>query len=76
METRVVRIEEGLWHIRTDTGELSESERQKLIAYFDEINLPYSLVDGCLCVPEQVKRDDVFENLENFYEGWANVLPF
>ncbi len=48
MEKRIIRIEDDIWHIRTETGELSESEKSELIEYFDEIKLPYRFVDDCL----------------------------
>ena len=76
MEKRIIRLEEGLWRIRTDVGELPESEQMELIEYFSEIKLPYRLTDGCLCVVGGVDRDAVFERLEHFYDGRAEVFPF
>ena len=76
MEMRIVRLEENLWRIRTDAGELTKSEQMELIEYVDEIKLPYRLVDGCLCIDGGVARDAVFERLEHFYDGRAEVLPF
>lgn len=76
MEMRIVRLEENLWHIRTDAGELKEPEQKELIKYLDEIKLPYLLADGCLCIDGGVTRDAVFELLEHFYDGRAEVLPF
>jgi len=48
----------------------------EMIEYFDEIRLPYRLIDGCLCIDGGVVRDAVFERLEHFYDGRAEVLPF
>ena len=76
METRVVRLEEDLWHIRTDTGELPESERDELIEYFDKIKLNYRVDGGHICVVGNIGRDTVFERLEHFYDDRAEVLPF
>ena len=76
MEKRIVRLEEDLWRIRTEIGELFESERMELIEFFGEIKLPYRLVDGCLCIADGVDRDAVFERLEHFYDGRAEVFPF
>jgi len=76
MEQRIVRFEEGLWRIRTDGGELNESEQKELIEYFDEIKLPYRLANGYLCIHGGVARDEVFERLEYFYDGRAELFPF
>ena len=76
MEKRIVRLEDNALHIRTDPGELSDSERAELVEYFDEIKLPYRLVDGRLCIPGEVDMQSVFERLEHFYDGRAEVLPF
>lgn len=76
MEKRIVRFEKDLWRIRTDAGELPEPERMELIEYFAEIKLPYRLSDGCLCIVGEVGREAVFERLEHFYAGRAEVYPF
>ncbi len=76
MEKRIVRIEEDVWHIRTDAGELSDAERRELIVHFDEIKLPYRLVNGCLCILGEVDRELVFERMEHFYDGRAEIIPF
>jgi len=76
MEKRIVRFENEMWWVRADVGEISSSEREKLEEYFVEIKLPYRLADGRLCVAGGVDRDTVFERLEQFYGGWAEVLPF
>ena len=76
MDKRIVRIENDSWRIRTDTGELSESERMELTEYFDEIKLPYLIVNECLCIAGEVDRDAVFERLAHFYDGRAEVFPF
>jgi hypothetical protein len=76
MEKRIVRLEGDLWQIRTDTGELPESEQNALIAYFNEIKLPHQIADGCLCIAGGVDRESVFKCLENFYDVRAEVLPF
>lgn len=76
MEKRIVRLEEGSWRIRTDIGELPKSEQIEVIEYFDDIKLPYRLIDGCLYIVGDVDRESVFERLEHFYDGRAEVLPF
>jgi len=76
MEKRIVRLEDEVWRIRTDAGELPGSEQKELEKYFGEIKLPYRFADGHLCIAGGVDRDAVFERLEHFYDGWADVLPF
>ncbi len=76
MTTRVVRVEQGYWRIRTDLGELSESETEELKKYFDEIEMPYSLIENNLCVNEEISQVEIFGRLEHFYEDRADVLPF
>ncbi len=76
MEKRIIRFEEDLWRIRTGTGELLEIERMELIEYFDEIKLPYRIVGDCLCIVGEIDREAVFERLEHFYDGRAEVFPF
>ena len=76
METRVVRLEDDLWHIRTTAGELPESERDELIEYFCEIKMNHRVVNGHVCIAGAIDRDSVFERIEHFYERRAEVLPF
>ncbi|MDX2441416.1 MAG: hypothetical protein QNK40_12815 [Desulfobacterales bacterium] len=76
MEKRIVRLEDDLWRIRTDTGELPASEQDELIEYFGEIKLNYRVVTGRVCIAGSIDRDSVFERLEHFYDGRAEVLPF
>jgi len=76
MEKRIVRLEEDFWRVRTEAGELPESERKELSEYFNEIKLPYQVVDGGLCIAGAVDREAVFERLEHFYDGRAEVFPF
>jgi len=76
VEKRIIRFEDDMWRIRTDVGELPESERSELIEYFDEIKLPYGLADDCLCIVGEIDRNAVFERLEHFYDGRAEVFPF
>ncbi len=76
MEKRIVRLEDELWRIRTDAGELPDSERKELEKYFGEVGLPFRIVDGRLCVSGDVDMNVVIERLEHFYEGRAQVFPF
>ena len=76
MEKRIVRLEDDLWRIRTDTGELPTSERDELIEYFGEIKLNYRVVTGHVCIAGSIDSGSVFEQLEHFYDGRAEVLPF
>ena len=76
MEKRIVRLEDDLWRIRTDAGELPASELDELVEYFGEIKLNYRLVNGRVCISGSIDRDSVFERLNHFYDGRAELLPF
>ena len=76
VEKRIIRFEDNMWRIRTDVGELPQSERSELIEYFNEIRLPYRLVGDCLCIIGEIDRATVFERMEYFYDGRAEVFPF
>jgi hypothetical protein len=76
MEKRIVRLEKNAWRIRTEAGEIPESERADLVEYLDEIKMPHFMLEGCLCIPGKVIRNLVFERLEHFYDGRMEVLPF
>jgi hypothetical protein len=76
MDKRIIRLEDGFWRIRTDMGELSQSEQKELKQYFDEIRMPYKIIDGRLCVSDGVDKAAMFERMEHFYEGRAEVYPF
>jgi hypothetical protein len=73
---RIVRVEDGYWRIRSEKRELRATEHRELIEYFDEIRFPYEVINGRVRVPESVDVQDIFERLEHFYEGRAEVLPF
>ena len=76
MDKRIVRFEDKFWKIRTDIGDLPASEQKELKEYFDEIRMPYRIIDGGLCVSGDVDRDAIFERMEHFYDGRAEVYPF
>lgn len=76
MDKRIIRFENDMWRIRTDVGELPKSERSELIEYFDEIKLPYRLAGNCLYIVGEIDRGTVFERVEYFYDGRAEVFPF
>ena len=76
MPNRIVRLEENLWRIRPDEGELAPDEQKELQAYFDEIRMPYGFERGRLCVPGSVSWESIYEVLQHFYEGRAEVFPF
>ena len=76
MDARIIRLEDKFWHIRTDNGELSCSERDEVEEYLGEAKIPYQIIEGCICIPAEVKRNTVFEVLEHFYDGRAEVYPF
>jgi len=76
MPNRIVKLEEGLWRIRSDEGELASAEQNELKDYFDEIRLPHKRDRGRLCISGTVPWEAVYESLQHFYDGRADVCPF
>ena len=76
METRILRLEDEFWRIRTDTGELAETERNALRAYLDEKGFKTAIVDDNLVIAGKLTWTEVFEPIDGFYEGKADVYPF
>jgi hypothetical protein len=76
LPNRIVRLVGDLWRIRPDQGELDAVEQQELRDYFDEIRLTYRIEHGRLCVPGSISWETLYERLEHFYDGRAEVYPF
>lgn len=76
MKSRIVREEEGWWCIRTDDGELDAAEQEVLKQYLGEVGIPFLIRDGRIRIPGTVLWEPVFEILEVFYDGRAEVYPF
>ena len=76
METRILRLEDEFWRICTDTGELAEIERNALRAYLDEKGFKTEIIDDNLVIAGKLTWTEVFEPIDGFYEGKADVYPF
>ena len=76
METRILRLEDEFWRIRTDTGELAETERNALRAYLDEKGVKTAMIDDNLVIAGKLTWTEIFEPIQGFYEGKADVYPF
>ena len=76
METRILRLEDEFWRIRTDTGELAETERNALRAYLDEKGFKTAIIDDNLVIAGKLTWTEVFEPIDGFYKGKADVYPF
>ena len=76
MDTRILRLEDEFWRIRTDTGELAETERNALRAYLDEKGFKTAIIDDNLVIAGKLTWTEVFEPIHGFYEGKADVYPF
>ena len=76
METRILRLEDEFWRIRTDTGELAGTERNALRAYLDEKGFKIAMIDDNLVIAGKLTWTEVFEPIQGFYEGKADVCPF
>jgi hypothetical protein len=76
METRILRLEDEFWRIRTDRGELADEERNALRAYLDEKGFKTAMIDDNLAIAGELTWKEVFESIESFYAGQAEVYPF
>jgi hypothetical protein len=76
METRILRLEDEFWRIRTDTGELAGTERNALRAYLDEKGVKTAMIDDNLVIAGKLTWTEIFEPIQGFYEGKADVYPF
>ena len=76
MPPRIVRLENNLWRIRPEQGEIDVAEEQELRDYFGEVGLPYRVEHGRACVLGSIGWDQLYERLQHFYEGRAEVYPF
>jgi hypothetical protein len=76
MEKRILRREDDFWRIRTDTGELADSERNALRAYLEEKGFKAAITDDKLAIAGELTWQEVVEPIEAFYEGQAEVYPF
>jgi hypothetical protein len=76
METRILRLEDEFWRIRTDTGELAGTERNALRAYLDEKGFKTAMIDDNLVIAGKHTWTEIFEPIQGFYEGKADVYPF
>ena len=59
-----------------DTGELAETERNALKAYLDEKGFKTAIIDDNLVIAGKLTWTEVFEPIESFYAGKAEVYPF
>ena len=76
MEKRILRLEDEFWRIRTDRGELADEERNALKAYLDEKGFKTAMIDDNLAIAGELTWKEVFEPIESFYAGKAEVYPF
>ncbi len=72
----IVRKESGFWRIRTDKGELSTSEKDKLIQYFKETGMPYEYSNGELLLPGKITWEEIEKRLSVYYGDRAEIFPF
>ena len=57
METRILRLEDEFWRIRTDTGELADAERNALRAYLDEKGFKTAIIDDNLAIAGELNLE-------------------
>ena len=71
-----MRLEGEFWRIRTDTGELTDAERDALRTYLDEKGFKTAMIDDNLAIAGELTWQEVVEPIEGFYEGKVDVYPF
>jgi hypothetical protein len=76
MPPRIVRLEDNLWRIRPERGDLDAAEEQELRDYFGEVGLPYRIENGRPCVLGSIAWEELYERLQHFYDGRSEVFPF
>ncbi len=76
MLRRIVTLENQLWRIRPEHGEIDVAEEQELRDYFGRVGLPYRIENGRACVLGSVGWAALYERLAHFYDGRAEVYPF
>ena len=76
MEKRILRREDDVWRIRTDTGELAAAGRNALRAYLEEKGFKTATIDNNLAIAGELTWQEVVEPLEAFYAGKADLYPF
>jgi hypothetical protein len=76
MEKRILRLEDQFWRIRTDTGELTDAERDALRAYLNEKGFKTAIIHDNLALAGELTWEQVVEPVEGFYKGKADVYPF
>ena len=54
-----MRLEDEFWRIRTDTGELAETERNALRAYLDEKGFKTAIIDDNLVIAGELTWTEV-----------------
>jgi len=76
MESRTLSQQYGPWRITTDAGDLDAAEASEIKEYFAEVGIPFSIVGGQIEIPASVSRATLFEVVEHFYDGRAELYPF
>ena len=73
----------GSYDLRTNFGEYAqtrvsspEQERNALRAYLDEKGVKTAMIDDNLVIAGKLTWTEIFEPIQGFYEGKADVYPF
>lgn len=73
LPVRIVKLEEGFWRVLTVTGMLDCEEQDELLAFLNEMRLPYQKHGGVVAIAGTISPECVDECLSLFYEGRAEV---
>lgn len=73
LPVRIVKLEEGYWWVLTVTGTLDCEEQDELLAFLNEMRLPYQKNGGVVVIAGTISPECVDECLSLFYDGRAEV---
>jgi hypothetical protein len=73
LPVRIVKLEECFWRVLTVTGTLDWEEKDELLAFLNEMGLPYQKHGGVVGIAGTISPESVDECLSLFYDGRAEV---
>jgi hypothetical protein len=73
LPVRIIKLEERFWRVFTVTGTLDCEEQDELLAFLNEMRLPYQKHRGGVGIAGTISPECVDECLSLFYDGRAEV---
>ncbi len=76
MKTRILRLEDSRWIIRTKSRAIPKTEVRAIERYLTKVRIPHDVISGRLSIPARVSAKKVWHAVERYYRGSADLLPF